>query len=173
MDSLFLGVLLAVLFRGEEGGGWLRTVVNSRYWVLVSMLALIPFYFYSPLYRSVPAIFGYTIFAFFYAGLLIHAVARDGSPPNRLCRIRSLQRTGRLAYGIYLFHMPVLGLLFAISRNTLPNMETPAALGLVCVALAITLLLADFSFRLLEQPLIRYGHRWRYAKAEADPPEPG
>jgi peptidoglycan/LPS O-acetylase OafA/YrhL len=166
MDALFLGVLLAVLFREPGSERWLRPFMN-RYFVIGFSLLLIPFYFYSPLYRTIPAVIGYTVIAVFFGGVLVHAVAREGSPPNRICRHPWLQRAGRLAYGIYLFHVPVLGLIFAIWAGGPPRLDTPATVVLVLLAFAVTLLLAELSFRYFENPLIRFGHRYRYEKAVA------
>jgi len=161
MDALFLGVLIAVLFREPDAKRWLKPFMN-RYFVVGFSLLLIPFFFYSPLYRTLPAVFGYTVIAFFFGGMLIHAVAREGSPPNRICSHPWLQHAGRLAYGIYLFHVPVLGLIFAIFGRGEPHLYTPGSIALVLFALPVTLVLAELSFRYFENPLIRFGHRYRY-----------
>lgn len=166
MDALFLGVLIAVLFRERGAERWLRVFMN-RYFVVGFSLLMIPFYFYSPLYRTIPAVVGYTVIAVFFGGVLVHAVAREGSPPNRICRHPWLQHAGRLAYGIYLFHMPALGVIFAVWMKGPPRLETPAMVALVVFAFGATLLLAELSFRYFENPMIRFGHRFRYQAASA------
>ena len=67
-----------------------------------------------------------------------------------------LRWLGELSYGIYLWHMPVLGLLarrFAIQGRT--SAHIPALLG----TLALSLVMAVLSYVLVEQPVRRLSRR--------------
>ena len=83
--------------------------------------------------------------------VVIAAVVQPGSPLGRLLTLRPLPWIGRISYGLYLWHWPVIVWLvhwrvgFGDSR-------------LVLVRLAVTFLLATASFYLIEMP-IREG-RW-------------
>ncbi len=75
---------------------------------------------------------------------------------------RALTYLGRRSYGLYLIHYPV-SILIIQSRLHGALGGWPAGLavnaGLVAATLGLTLLLAEMSFRLLEAPAMRWGHR--------------
>lgn len=95
--------------------------------------------------------------------LMLHATPALASPPAlaRLPGAAPLQWLGRLSYGWYLWHWPVL----VIARAVWPGLALPACLALMLFAL----FLSWVSHVLVEQPL-RYGSRfrsWRLAAGTA------
>lgn len=87
--------------------------------------------------------------------LVIAAVAGGTGPAVRWLATRTLVRVGKVSYGLYLWHLPLL--LVLREAGLLPNALAPR-LGVV---LAGSLLLAEASWRLLEQPAIAWSLRPR------------
>jgi peptidoglycan/LPS O-acetylase OafA/YrhL len=117
--------------------------------------------------------------AAFY-GLLV-LVCLDGSvQPGRSLTWRPLVWFGQRSYAIYLLHQALFGLsLGVVAESGLSQIHPRFATCLVIgAALAATLAGADISYRFLESPIIRWGHRFRYRVAvsgcnETTPDEPG
>jgi peptidoglycan/LPS O-acetylase OafA/YrhL len=88
----------------------------------------------------------------------IMAVARPGAPVcQTLLGIAPLRWVGERSYSIYLWHWPV----FVLTR---PGLDVPlSGLPLFMARLAITLILAELSYRLVELPVRRGAieHAWR------------
>lgn len=89
-----------------------------------------------------------------FAALVGSVVLVPRSWLGRLLSLPPLCALGRVSYGVYLFHVPVLGLL----RRWLPGLvERPGLL--FPLALALTWVLAALSFRLFEAPLLAFARR--------------
>lgn len=78
---------------------------------------------------------------------------------------RPLRWIGERSYGLYLWHWPLLVLLVAAVQGTAPEAGVPVWVGLV--TLALTVVIAEASYRFLETPVRRLGFRgtWRAARA--------
>lgn len=74
---------------------------------------------------------------------------------SRALAFSPLVRIGKLSYGIYLFHIPVI--------RVIRNSADPSPEMLFLLAVAITYALAELSYRLVEQPILRYKTRFRAA----------
>jgi peptidoglycan/LPS O-acetylase OafA/YrhL len=75
----------------------------------------------------------------------------------RLARTAALVRVGQRSYFLYLFHLPVIGLLGVLHLSHWPR-AAAAVVGLW--------LLAELSWRRLEEPILRFGRRQRYDRPE-------
>ena len=73
-----------------------------------------------------------------------------------------LRKLGVVAYGTYLIHQPVSGLVFGFARGHWPYIASGSDLLLIALALAITLGLAALSWRWFEKPIVDLGRRWDY-----------
>jgi peptidoglycan/LPS O-acetylase OafA/YrhL len=92
-------------------------------------------------------LWGYSIFNF----LFLAVMARSGS--SKILSLPALQRLGRVSYGYYIFHLPILWLAFVLSgarRGTFTSTNILA----IGIAFALTWILAEISFRLLETPFL-------------------
>jgi peptidoglycan/LPS O-acetylase OafA/YrhL len=81
---------------------------------------------------------------------------------SRLFRLRPLTELGILAYGLYLFHHPVLGLVYGLAGKASPKLLGLSTIGLTLLAGLLVFVLARFSWTYFEKPLISGGHRYRY-----------
>jgi peptidoglycan/LPS O-acetylase OafA/YrhL len=108
-------------------------------------------------------IYGYPWFAMFYATLLILGVtSSERSLIGRFLRIKLLGEVGVLAYGVYLFHHPINGLLQGIILNRTTIIDTFGGAIVTCLALVATIAVAKLSWVYFEKPLVRRGHRTGY-----------
>ena len=62
-----------------------------------------------------------------------------------------------------MFHQAVSGLLHGFLRHSPPRIGAPIDAGVTLVALCVTLLLAAFSYRFFEGPILRLGHHFQYS----------
>jgi len=101
---------------------------------------------------------GYSMLAAFYVSILLLAVTSSGWI-SKVLSLSCLRRLGALAYFTYLFHLPAM----EFCRRLLgifipyPTMTTQFLGGLIGVAL--TILVASFSWAIFEGPLVRFGQR--------------
>jgi peptidoglycan/LPS O-acetylase OafA/YrhL len=86
-------------------------------------------------------------------GLVLHAAGGRPTFVNRLLSMAWLTWLGTRSYGLYLYHVP-LYLLF--SSAYVPLSRTANAV----LAFAVSVILTELSFRLIERPLTRRGHVW-------------
>jgi peptidoglycan/LPS O-acetylase OafA/YrhL len=93
---------------------------------------------------------GCSLIALFYLSMLL--LATQGG--LQFLRMRALTSVGVLAYGVYLFHLPTIGLL----RGHRPA-EALAPITIV-IAFPVLFLFAKWSWKYFEKPLVDFGHRW-------------
>ena len=80
-----------------------------------------------------------------------------GSPLGRALDVAPLRYIGDRSYAIYLWHWPLVVLLTIWATGLSPDIAVPLWVGLL--ALTLTLLAAELSYRLVEMPVRRLGFR--------------
>lgn len=166
-DALLLGVACACLFRNEfflAGFKENRGVLYIPFALLLLGAGFMANKFNSGGYEVARDLFFYTWMALLYAVLLLIALTDRRGILASFFRLSSLRNLGMIAYGVYLFHEPVNGLLHGLFLGKdhflggLPdNIATLAAL-------LGTLTLASFSWRFFEKPIIAWGHSFLYSE---------
>lgn len=142
-DSLLAGVGCATLFR--ERPSWL-TGSRLRSAVLVFAIGAVALEAYNPWMLGFPMISaGITWMALFYATVILTAVFQPAGLLARLASWPLLRNLGIIAYGVYLFHEPIL-----------------LALGRPLVAFVVTLAICYLSWTYFEQPIVEWGRKYRY-----------
>jgi peptidoglycan/LPS O-acetylase OafA/YrhL len=163
-DALLLGVLGAVAMRNPACRDWLsrnRQFSSILLLLLLCGMAVLTLRapaMWSPLMLSV----GYTWMALFYLSLLLYALVYRESWMARCMRWRWLGWLGTIAYGTYLFHELIRGTFFGLLGPRPPQIQSAGDFLLSVLALAVTLLICQLSWRYFEKPLIQIGHRARY-----------
>jgi peptidoglycan/LPS O-acetylase OafA/YrhL len=144
---LLMGSLLAFVWsptdRPSLEAGWTRGALDA-----LSALALAAVvYAFIYVDDSDPSLYrgGFLLLALCSA-LLLATVSHPRSTLGRLLALPLPRWLGQRSYGIYLWHWPVL----AFTRPGLDVHTTPGLL--FAVQVAVTLLLAEFSYRLVERP---------------------
>jgi peptidoglycan/LPS O-acetylase OafA/YrhL len=162
-DSLLSGVCLAIMVRSPS---FLIVVSRYRGALLALFLALLagagaltvsPDRFtgaLSPLWL-----------ALLYATFILIAFVDAVPPLTALLRLPPLMWLGRLAYGTYMIHQAVSGILHGWAGHDEPKMLTLADAGVTAAAAVVTLLLASLSYRWVEGPMLRFGSRFTYMPA--------
>lgn len=163
LDGLAMGVAAAVLVRNQECWNWLRghsTILRAcGASLLLGFLVLT----YSAPSQLSMALYGYTTVTAFYVVLLLIAICQPGSLVCGALRTPILLYFGKLSYAIYILHQGIRGLLDGILPMWTPQLNAAREVTVLCVALLITILLSDLSWRLMESKLIKRAHlRYRY-----------
>lgn len=158
-DDLCLGVLCAVLVRNERAWNLLLKKRKELYFgtaLLFTGIALMTYRGCGQFSAPMTSI-GYSALGLFYAGCLLIAVS---APAGRLFRNPTLMGLGTLAYCSYLLHFPLVN----AGRRLLEFRYSPdrAWLPGSMLGIAATLMLAMLSWKYLEKPLLRRGHRYVY-----------
>jgi peptidoglycan/LPS O-acetylase OafA/YrhL len=161
MDALLLGVLAACAVRSAACWSWLvshKTMISAALVILgIGMFEM----FRHKMGRGTLALasFGYSVIALFYLTLLLLAVT-DSGLVSRLFRSRPLTNLGILAYGLYLFHQPVLGLVYGLAGSPSPKLIGFSTAGLTLISGLLVFPLARLSWLYFEKPLVSRGHRY-------------
>ena len=77
-----------------------------------------------------------------------------------------LRKLGEIAFGVYLLHLPIIGLAFGLVLNQSPRINTLGELAVVLFALWLTIVTAQTSWRFFEKPIVQFGHRFAYGNGE-------
>lgn len=166
MDSLLLGVVLAVvvrtpvlvaILRANLGRLRLLVAVLGVAWVLVTA------------HKPVLGPMKESFYAVVYAGLILLAVLESGSKWCAPLRAPPLAYCGLISYALYLFHQPVAGLLhLAICKSTKPVLDRPLAWGVTALSVVVVFVLAGLSRRFFERPFLRWGHAFTFSHRSLD-----
>jgi peptidoglycan/LPS O-acetylase OafA/YrhL len=164
MDELAVGVLIAILHR--NAAAWAFVVANRR-WLKLAIVPLTAGMVFLTLraYSSGSVILstiGYTLIAAFFACLLLLVLTNRHGIAAQVARLRPLRWLGVRCFGLYLLHIPILGLVYQFVLNRPPALTSLMDLPVSLLALALTLGLAALSWRYLEHPFVRSGHRATY-----------
>jgi peptidoglycan/LPS O-acetylase OafA/YrhL len=105
---------------------------------------------------------GLTCLALFYGSALMIAMVSPQSSLSHAFRARWLMWLGTIAYGLYLLHVIVLTAVFRIVLHRPPAMTNWLDALTALSAFAVTLGLAQLSWKYFESKLVRLGHRFTY-----------
>ncbi|WP_460776080.1 acyltransferase family protein [Microbacterium sp. GXF7504] len=165
--GLLAGVALAFLLQPalEQPAawmlrGWVRSLVSLA--GAVGLVLLLSAATLRPGDTTVPAAL---ILATVLSSVVLTAGVWPGSPFGRALDVAPLRVIGERSYGIYLWHWPVLVLLLAGLGLPADAGSVPVTVGVL--ALLLTLVAAEVSFRFLETPVRRLGFRGGLARAGA------
>ena len=175
-DGLALGGLLAAYRLGRQQS----TNPNSalyrlgtgviRYSSLSALMIIIALGFTTGL-RPRYAVAAYpavTILAFnlLWLGVINFVLTNAGGPVIGILRIRLLEKLGRISYGLYLYHMPILMLMMDFARvvGLKDHMN-----GIKSLSVLIAIPIASLSWRFIERPLLERNRRSTKRRAARNP----
>jgi peptidoglycan/LPS O-acetylase OafA/YrhL len=168
-DALLLGVLCAYLVREPRHFAMLQ---RHRWRLVVAFLILLAGmcgltnYIHgrdAMSFNSYEMVtFGFTWIAMFYAGLLLLVATAPTWAVARLFRTRLLRHFGLIAYGMFLMHMAVNSITHGVLLGKAADIKNFSDLAVTALAFFATWGLALLSWKFFEQPIIRWGHSFRY-----------
>jgi len=162
-DDLCLGILVSLLTRNGKLWAAVVRAHSCLYWIAAALaLPLLYFSFerYGP-YSSVMVTGGYSLLGLFYTCCLLIALTVSGHTRAIFCN-RLLMQLGTLAYCTYLVHLPLIEFCDRLLRRrfTQPGVTVDFTAG--AVGIGLSLLIASFSWKYFERPLLRRGHAYKY-----------
>lgn len=169
-DTLYFGVLVALLFRAAPYRGALQSrSLEFRGKVLRSALAglLVALLWVSPALVSegVRLELGFTVYAMVATALVYLASKQEGYIFEIPGLSSILEYIGTRSYGLYLSHVPLSRLYSVLVEKhvtALPEFLSTSALGKITQGLALLLInlaVAELTYRYIEQPFIKKSHR--------------
>ncbi|MBS1840023.1 MAG: acyltransferase [Acidobacteria bacterium] len=163
-DVLAVGALAALYWREERARTWLQNNSRSIYSALfILFLGFAAFWKWSPYQRAFAMeAAGYSVIAFFYVALLLAALCIPGGPISSIARWSLLRKIGSVSYCMYLIHLVVLVACHAVILRTTPKISTPRGAVITMFAALLTFVIAQISWRIFEEPLLKRGHAFRY-----------
>ena len=164
-DTLAMGIFAAIIWRDPVSRLWLSRKIQAIYWttVIVFVLGLGLHYYGSGLEGFGVASLGFTWIAIFYTLLLLMVLVESKGWVARAMRAGWLGAVGRVSYCMYLIHW-VMDLLFhSTFLHARPQIVTLPGASISVMAAVATYALAAVSWELIERPLVRIGHGFRYS----------
>jgi len=164
-DALSIGVLCAIIFRSDH---FTELVVNNINWirciVVITLAALI--FLTDPIISSRPMIFffGYTALSTIYGAVLLMCILGPVGHIRRFMAMSWLRSLGKIAFAVYLFHLPVAGFVFWIVSGEEPSLNSLGDLVVCLGAICLTIILGSISWILFERHLIGFGSRLNYTE---------
>lgn len=167
VQSLFLGSALALVLPLERGRDLVMEGDGTSHRAAVTVVSAASV---AALLAMMGVTRGYTSFSY-YGGILLVGVLSvlavatlmtQETPLARLLSARPLRWLGERSFAVYLWHYPVVELLDPASSTAPPSLLRYA------LEIAVTLVLAELSLRLVEEPCRREGvGRWLAGRAAA------
>jgi len=157
--ELLLGSAAAIVWRERLLPAALRS--RAAAWIAAGGLVFVM------LDAAVPARWWYMSSALLAAVLIVNLIdggrqatdprprtRREASVLARLIGSRPLQHTGKISYGIYLYHLPIYYLLWTAAPGRSRYLYAP-------IVMATSFAMATMSWRLIEAPVLRHRSRKR------------
>jgi len=163
-DALGFGVLAAVLVREPKAWSYLR---EHRAWlygaagILFTVFLLIDLSSFESFSTTLYGV-EYSIFAAFYASLLLIAITgTDWFVRGIFCN-QALMKLGVIAYGTYLLHRFTIRASQMWMGSVWTSQSFAFFAGATFLGVAAAILLAQISWTWFEKPMVRRGHHYRY-----------
>ncbi len=166
MDGLGLGVLVAIAVRWPSTQAIFARFRVLSYAALACLVGLVS----AASWNAWQGPWLITLFGAAFAVLVLTAFLDRGSARTWILRTPPLVHLGNLSFALYLFHMPVVGLVHGWFDGSAPNWAKPNGMRLTLAALLISIVLAEISRRCFERPFLAYGKRLRYRSHDAPRP---
>lgn len=160
MDALIMGVMVAVWFRTPQVWSLLEANRKTLVTGLVGLSALAAVLSLRHGFGE----FKFTYFAALYTLFLVVTLLYQGSPLTAPLRSNLLCFWGAIAYGLYMYHEAVAGLLHAWWRQSAPSLKGTEAVLVTAAGLAVSTALAWVSFKTVESYFLKIGKKQRYAE---------
>jgi len=166
-DALAMGLLLALAWTTPEVQARMRRKSHLLPWAILGFTGAAALLVHLirirvPHALLVNAFAERTLVELSCLSLMIFVLTRSDSWFCGFLRTRFMRANGKISYGLYLAHF---GLLWTVSRFVMhselglrPSRDVASAL----ISLPLLYLLANLSWKFIEEPLVRRGHRYKF-----------
>ncbi len=167
MDSLLMGSICAFYIKDERWFGF----INKHYKIFVIAFFVLLITIISLILTDIvliPSIQNNLLFLLFnllYSTLLIIVILNRSDVLSKILRNQLMVSIGQISYGIYLYHLIVLGVLFKIVLKQNPSLNDLSDLVVVGLSIIITYFVSKLSFNIFEKPILKIGSRFKYSNA--------
>lgn len=158
-DALAIGALIAWGMKDEATRQKVMANAHTVRRCCAGMIALTSLLWLIPngIYYKQMAFWGYTFLAVLYGAILLAVLVSVGSPRLQILRTRTAAGIAEISYALYLLHAPALAGVFELTHSK-ANLNSSAAVLLVCAALLLAVALSVLSLFVLERPARRLGN---------------
>ena len=167
-DALFLGVLCAWVVREPWGLAFLQRNSKTLYYTL-AFLAAVSCWFLGLLIPWLPEpprwgvnVLGNSSLALFYGCVLLVAVTERRGLLSLAMRLKPLRLLAPIAFGVFLFHVPVLAAVSGLAEGDIARPEAWLDVAMKMSAFAATVALATVSWIFFESRIVAWGRSFRY-----------
>jgi peptidoglycan/LPS O-acetylase OafA/YrhL len=163
-DALSLGMLGAVAWQQPAFRLFLQKrpgLMRSALLVSLVFLALLLYWLLRPA-GIVVVTAGYSALALFYLCLLLFVLSYSQSWLAVFTRLKPLRALGTVSYCVYIIHAPTLVVIHWAVLHRHPHINDAKGFAVTLLAALTACGLAALSWRFLEKPLLRRGHRFTY-----------
>jgi len=158
LDALALGAMVCIV--RNDSRMWQR-VLNHQSWIFVGLGVLALGALAEAKWKGILGPFVYTWFAAMYAALIMLVLSKH--PATVVLKLRPLRFIGTISYGLYLLHIPALGLVNGLTWSAQTNFLEQRPIGVSIGALCACFAIATTSFYLFEGPVLdRVKRRYKY-----------
>jgi peptidoglycan/LPS O-acetylase OafA/YrhL len=163
-DQLAMGVLLAIFWMEPKAREWIHAHVRffSRGLALLGAAILLDEFLFAAevKYTFAPTItFERTLVGLFFLSLIVIVLVRKDGRLATMARWKFLRELGRISYCVYIIHLMMKWVASRLLVHTDPEFKDWHFLGVAALGYFLTWSLAELSWRYIENPLIRRGHR--------------
>lgn len=158
LDMMAYGALLALLRKSEMGTKYVYTFFAIGCALLgyaVYELGISAFWYPQEWVNS--AFYLFTALAFIFGMVIWSVTVKKSTRLVRLLTIRPLQFTGKISYGLYIWHSIIF---LAVERLTAKSSVLSMAIVSVPLALVLTYVASCFSFYFFEIYFLNFKDRW-------------
>ena len=163
-DSLAVGMLLAYGWRSVRFREWLARSTGVMYAIFGMLLTLVLGMAWkrpSP-NELVTQTIGYTVLACFFSMVILLAISRPEGILGKFFRLGFLRELGRVSYCMYLIHLAVGYVCFGVILKQIANFANWKSGAVGVLAIVLSYLIACVSWKVLEEPLLRLGHKYKF-----------
>ncbi|MEP6714359.1 MAG: acyltransferase [Terriglobia bacterium] len=164
LDGLAMGIAVALLVRDKSCWTWI--IGHGQALRAVGIISL-PVFFLLTYFATTQvsmAAYGFSLIALICAVLLLLGISQPDSGFSAVLRAPLLRYFGRISFAVYIVHQGVHGMLMdGLIPAWSAHLSSLRMITVTILSLAVTLALAEISWRFMESKLIRRAHvRYKY-----------
>ncbi|QDT03481.1 O-acetyltransferase OatA [Rubripirellula lacrimiformis] len=163
-EPLALGALFAIWKSDTQNIDRLKRNARGCLWLGLAMSAAL----FAGASWTVLGVLAPIAYAMLFAPMIFLVAINSGSPSLKLLRLPAVTYLGRISYGIYVWHLPVLGGFYSLNIDLNAWVPSPwhAILRTLLLTL-LTILLSSLSWILFEKPINSLKRHYPYRVSEA------